>query len=95
MRWFIGPGLAILMLVGQAQLASAQGFAPCTMSAAKSALALEWVAVRQQYEPSYQPINAQRVQTNCSRSRSESTLAPEWVAVRQQYEISYVPTCTG
>jgi hypothetical protein len=96
MRWFIGLGLAIWLLLGQGHLVSAQGITPCTMSAVTSSLEPKWVAVRQQYELNYQPINAQQVQTSCSRSKpastlSASTLAPEWVVVRQQYEPGFQP----
>jgi hypothetical protein len=81
----------ITLLVGQ--LVSAKAAAPCLQSAAASTLAPEWVAVRQQYERSYQPVTTHNLQTAIARVAALPPLAPEWVAVRQQYERDYVPTC--
>ena len=63
--------------------ARAQSTAPCTMPT----LAPEWVAVRQQYERGYRPINAAQ-QGNKQQLMFviAPSLAPEWIAVRQQYE---------
>jgi hypothetical protein len=85
--------LLIVPLAGH--MVNAQIVRPCSQSALPAALAPEWVAHRQQYETTYQPIVVQNPQTAVSRVAALPPLAPVWLAVRQQYEPGYQPISTG
>jgi hypothetical protein len=77
------------------QPVNARTVSSCSQTVVASTLAPEWVAVRQQYERSYQPVTIQNPQTAIARVAALPALAPEWVAVRQQYEPGYKPVETG